>query len=100
MKSDSKSDPTKRLIKRAAFVKMLAFDVGCGRIRKKYRVVHVQLLHKVCVDALRGMHPLYCIAYVLYQSFVLSTQPRGQGGGQRGKCVAFLKKQYCFSQSS
>ena len=45
----------------------------------------------MCLCFARQFHTLHCIAYVLYQSFVPSTLPRGQGGRQRGKCVAFFK---------
>ena len=50
VKSDSKSDPTKRFIKRAAFVKMLVLDVvphrsSCGRIRKKVKIKGRHFVH-------------------------------------------------------
>ena len=72
----------------------------CGRILKKKSkdqrysryFVHVELMHKVCVDALRG-NCILCIASHMYCTNYLYSRPspRGQGGRQRGKCVAFLK---------
>ena len=49
-------------------------------------------MHKVCVDALRG-NCIPCIASHMYCTNHLYSRPspRGQGGRQRGKCVAFFK---------
>ena len=45
-------------------------------------------MHKVCVDAL---HPLYCTHMYCTNHLYSRPSPQGQGGRQRGKCVAFLK---------
>ena len=53
-------------------------------------------MHKVCVDALRGrdLNPLYCIAYVLNQSFELTTQPPVAGRETAGKMCHILNNNF------
>ena len=49
----------------------------------------------MCRCFARHLHPFFCIAYVLYQSFLLTTQPPVAGRETAGKMCRILKKQFC-----